>query len=232
MATLTININGDNYTEQYCGISIGYEQTILDATVIVDGSDLLNHFKVSCDSEWVKIKRLRNSIELVIDKNNSLKERVASLLFTHNLDKEAYINLNIMQAACEYGISVNKSEIVFDTLLDQDDVDKEICEVTVTTTNGVQDFGIGSVVERVDVDGDGVGDNDYIIKYDNGLKLTKVGTKTLRITNYGRVFLKDDVYYTITLYHKNNPRSTAKIVIRYTDSGTNNELGFDFRDDQ
>lgn len=232
MATLTVNINNVDYADKYCGISIGYEQTILGATVIVDGSDLLNHFKVSCDSEWVKIKRLRNSIELVIDKNNSLKERVASLLFTHNLDKEAYINLNIMQAACEYGISVNKSEIVFDTLLDQDDVDKEICEVTVTTTNGVQDFGIGSVVERVDVDGDGVGDNDYIIKYDNGLKLTKVGTKTLRITNYGRVFLKDDVYYTITLYHKNNPRSTAKIVIRYTDSGTNNELGFDFRDDQ
>lgn len=232
MATLTVNINSVDYADKYCGISIGYERTILDATVIVDGSDLLNHFKVSCDSEWVKIKRLRNSIELAIDKNNSLKDRVASLLFTHNLDKEVYINLNIMQAACEYGISVNKSEIVFDTLLDQDDVDKEICEVTVTTTNGVQDFGIGSVVERVDVDGDGVGDNDYIIKYDNGLKLTKVGTKTLRITNYGRVFLKDDVYYTITLYHKNNPRSTAKIVIRYTDSGTNNELGFDFRDDQ
>jgi hypothetical protein len=232
MATLTVNINSVDYADKYCGISIGYERTILDATVIVDGSDLLNHFKVSCDSEWVKIKRRRNSIELAIDKNNSLKDRVASLLFTHNLDKEVYINLNIMQAACEYGISVNKSEIVFDTLLDQDDVDKEICEVTVTTTNGVQDFGIGSVVERVDVDGDGVGDNDYIIKYDNGLKLTKVGTKTLRITNYGRVFLKDDVYYTITLYHKNNPRSTAKIVIRYTDSGTNNELGFDFRDDQ
>lgn len=232
MATLAVNINSVDYADKYCGISIGYEQTILDATVIVDGSDLLNHFKVSCDSEWVKIKRLRNSIELVIDKNNSLKERVASLLFTHNLDKEVYISLNIMQSVCEYGISVNKSEIVFDTLLDQDDVDKETCEVTVTTTNGVQDFGIGSVVERVDVDGDGVGDNDYIIKYDNGLKLTKIGTNKLRITNYGRVFLQDNVYYTITLYHKNNPRSVAKIVIRYTDSGTNNELGFDFRDDQ
>lgn len=232
MASLSVNINGTSYSDNYCGISIGYGKTILNATVVVDGSDLLNHFKLSCDCEWVKIKRLRNSIELVIAKNNSLKERVASLSFTHNLDKEAYINLNIMQAACEYRISVNKSEIVFDTLLDKDDDDKEICEVTVTTTNGIQDFGIGSVVERVDVNGDGVGDNDYIIKYDNGLKLTKVGTNTLRITNYGRVFLKDDVYYTITLYHKNNPRSTAKIVVRYTDSGTNNELGFDFRDDQ
>ena len=91
---------------------------------------------------------------------------------------------------------------------------------------------VGFICVFFTVNLDGVGDNDYIIKYDNGLKLTKVGTKTLRITNYGRVFLKDDVYYTITLYHKNNPRSTAKIVIRYTDSGTNNELGFDFRDDQ
>ena len=232
MATLYVNINGVDYVDNYCGISVGYGQTILDATVFVDGSDLINHFKLSCDSDWVKIKRLRNSIELVVTKNNSLKERIASLSFTHNLDREVYINLNIKQAACEYGISVNKSEIVFDTLLDSDDVDKEICDVIVTTTNGIEDFGIGSVVERVDVDGDGVGDNDYVIKYDNGLKLTKVGTSILRITNYGRVFLQDDVYYTITLYHKNNPRSTAKIVIRYTDSGTNNELGFDFRDDQ
>lgn len=232
MATLAVNINSVDYADKYCGISIGYEQTILDATVIVDGSDLLNHFKVSCDSEWVKIKRLRNSIELVIDKNNSLKERVASLLFTHNLDKEVYINLNIMQAACEYGISVNKSEIVFDTLLDADDAEKEICDVMVTATNGIQDFGIGSVIEKVDVSSDGNDENDYIITYDNGLKLTKIGTNKLRITNYGRVFLQDNVYYTITLYHKNNPRSIAKIVIRYTDSGTNNELGFDFRDDQ
>lgn len=232
MATLTVNINSVDYADKYCGISIGYEQTILDATVIVDGSDLINHFKLSCDSDWVNIKRLRNSIELVVSKNNSLKERIANLSFTHNLDREVYINFNIVQAACVYGISVNKSEIVFDTLLDKDDVDKEICDVTVTTINGIKDFGIGSIVERVDVDGDGVGDKDYVIKYDNGLKLTKVGTNKLRITNYGRVFLQDDVYYTITLYHKNNPRSTAQIVIRYTDSGTNNELGFDFRDDQ
>jgi len=232
MATLYVNINGVDYTENNCGISIGYGQTALNATVFVDGSDLINHFKLSCDSDWVNIKRLRNSIELVVSKNNSLKERIASLSFTHNLDREVYINFKIVQAACDYGISVNKSEIVFDTLLDSDDVNKEICDVTVTTINGIEDFGIGSVVERVDVDGDGVGDNDYVIKYDNGLKLTKVGTNILRITNYGRVFLQDDVYYTITLYHKNNPRSTAQIVIRYTDSGTNNELGFDFRDDQ
>ena len=74
MATLTVNINSVDYADKYCGISIGYEQTILDATVFVDGSDLLNHFKLSCDSDWVNIKRLRNSIELVVSKNNSLKE--------------------------------------------------------------------------------------------------------------------------------------------------------------
>ena len=231
MATLSININGDNYTEQYCGISIGYEQTILDATVVVDGSDLLNHFNLSCDSDWVKIKRLRNSVELVVTKNNSLKERTTNLSFTHNLDKNVYINFSIIQAACIYEITVNESEIVFDTLLDSSDGNKEVRDIIVTTTNGAEDFGIGSIVERVDVDGDGVGDDDYIIKYDNGLKLTKIGKNRLRVTNYGRVFLQDDVYYTITLYHKNNPRSTAQIVIRYTDSTTNNELGFGFGDD-
>ena len=227
MATLSININGDNYTEQYCGINIGYEQTILDATVVVDGSDLLNHFNLSCDSDWVKIKRLRNSVELVVTKNNSLKERTANLLFTHNLDKNVYINFGIIQAACIYEITVNETEIVFDTLLDSSDDNKEVHDVIVTSTNGAEDFDIGSIVERVVVDGD----DDYIIKYDNGLKLTKIGKNRLRITNYGRVFLQDDVYYTITLYHKNNPRSTAQIVIRYTDSTTNNELGFGFGND-
>jgi hypothetical protein len=232
MGSLSVNINGVSYIDHYCGISVGYGQTILNATVVVDGSDLLNHFTISCDYDWVKLKRLRNSVEIVITKNVSLKDRIGTISFTHNLDKDVYVNLNITQLACVYGISVNKSEIVFDTLLDSDDVNKEVCDVIVTTTNGIEDFNIGSIIERVDVDGDGVGDNDYIILYDGGLKLTKIGKNKLRITNYGRVFLKDDVYYTITLYHKNNPRSTAKIVIRYTDSGTNNELGFDFRDDQ
>ena len=232
MATLSVNINGIDYTSHYCGINIGYEQTILDATVVIDGSDLLNHFKVSCDSDWVNIKRLRNSVEIIVSKNNSLDERIAYLTFTHNLDKDVYVNLNIIQSACVYEISVNKSQIVFDTLLDDNDIEKEVCDVDVITTNGIQDFAIGSIVEKVDVDADGDDENDYIIPYDNGLKLTKIGTAKLRITNYGRVFLVDNAYYTITLYHKNNPRSTAKIIIRYTDSGTNNELGFDFRDDQ
>lgn len=238
MASLSVKIDGVDYVDHYSGISIGYEQTILDATVVVDDSGLINHFNLSCDSDWIKIKRLRNSIELVVTKNNSLKDRIASVLFTHNLNKDVYVNLNITQAACVYGISVHPTEIVFDTLLDADDIDKEIggvvkeiCNVTVTATNGIEDFGIGSIVERVDVDGDGVGDNDYIIKYDNGLKLTKVGKNLLRITNYGQVFLQENVYYTITLYHKNNPRSTAQIVVRYTDSGTNNELEFDFGDE-
>ena len=232
MATLSVNINGVEYTDHYCGISVGYGQTILDATVVVDGSDLLNHFNLSCDRDWVKIKRIRNSIEFIVTKNTSLDSRIATLSFTHNLDRDVYIDINIEQEACVYSISTNKREIVFDTLLDSDDVDKEVCDITVTTTNGVEDFEISSIVERVDVDGDGVGDNDYIIKYDNGLKLTKIGKNLLRITNYGRVFLEDNVYYTITLCHKNNPRSIARIVVRYTDSGTNNELGFDFRDDQ
>lgn len=232
MASLIINIDGIDYTNHYCSVSVGYEQIILDATVVIDGSDLLNHFKLSCDSDWVSIKRLRNCVSMVVSKNNSLNERVATLTFTHNLDNDVYVNLNIIQAACVYEISVNKSQIVFDTLLDEDDVDKEVCDIDVTTTNGIQDFGIGSIVEKVDVELDGDDENDYIIPYDNGLKLRKIGSNKLRITNYGRVFLVDNAYYTITLYHKNNPRSTAKIVIRYTDSGTNNELGFDFRDDQ
>lgn len=232
MSSLRIDINGRSYSDKYCGIDIGYEQNVLNATVFVDGSDLINHFSLTCDMDWVKIKRLRNSIELVVAKNNTLSSRIAGLTFTHNLDKNVYINLNITQAACDYYISVDKTQIIFDTLLDEDDADKEVCDVIVTTTNGIEDFGIGSIVEKVDVGLNGNDGDDYTIKYDNGLKLTKVNTNLLRITNYGRVFLEDNSYYIITLYHKNNPRSTAKIEIRYTDSGTNNELGFDFRDDQ
>ena len=228
MNQLRVDINGISYTDKICGISIEYEKTVLDATVFVDASDLVNHFKVTCDSRWIKIQRIRNLITIVVNKNCTLDNRVGVVEFIHNLDPNVFIKLNIAQSAAEYEIGVNQENIQFDTLLERIDENIEESEIIVTTTNGMCDFGIGPIAKYVK----NIGEPDYYsVTYDNGLKITKLSNNRLKISNYGKVSLYDYTYYIITLYHINNPRSTVQIRVDYVDALENNQTGFDFSDD-
>lgn len=225
MTSLKVNIDGQEYTQKTNFLNIGYEQTIFNSVVYVDDSDLINHFHVECYYSWIYIKRLRNSVEIIFAKNDTCETRVGCITFHHNLDINTYVSFIVNQSPCDYSISVDVDEIQFDTLLDQTDENSEVYAVNVTTTNGSCDFIVPSIVEYAKNEND----VDYFpIKYDNGLKLTKLSNSELSITNYGKVSLYYDNYYVINLCHRNNPKSNVQITVRYTQN--NNETGFGLAD--
>ncbi len=225
-----VDINGVEYSEHYCYMEVGYEQSILNCTVYVDDSDTINHFDISCDSNWVEIRRIRNEITLIITKNCAIDDRVATLQFTHNVDSDKYVTISIKQAASEYPIEIDQEIVEFNDLLDSSDNNEEHVDITVTTQNGICDFGIGPVVEYAKNISDGDNTVPYVVMNDKGLKLTKIGKNILRITNYGKVSLYDYNHYIITLYHRNNPRSNVKLKVIYNNSTENNQSGFSFGD--
>lgn len=222
MASLSLSIGGEEYTDKYSGVEVGYNMNILVCTVVVDGSDVLNHFNITCDDNWIEIRRIRNRVDIIVQKNNSLDGRIGTILFEHNLDFNAYISLSINQAASEYPIEISTSTITFNNLLPQGSETSETVIVKVTPHNGICDFGIGPVVEYAKNDEDR---DYYVVPYDNGIKLKKLNKEQLEITNYGKVSLYDENYYIVKLYHLNNPRSNVQIKVEYIRN--NNETGFD-----
>ncbi|MBP5722456.1 MAG: hypothetical protein J6X18_02590 [Bacteroidales bacterium] len=52
------------------------------------------------------------------------------------------------------------------------------------------------------------------VRYENDLKITKVGDKIV-VTNYGRCFIQDDAYYVLTLSNVDDLDNKAYIIIRY-----------------
>lgn len=173
MSELLVNIKkeGEGQYEPYsgdCRIDVEYEQTILDAIVYVDESPLINSYNIKCEANWIDIERVRNILRIIIKKNNTFDDRVSVIEFTHNMDVGKYINLEIVQKACEYEIEVDKDYILFDTLLDKEDSPLSQETITITTKNGVQDFGIAPVVQyakNFDVDAN---ENELHDKYEPG----------------------------------------------------------------
>lgn len=180
MSSLSININGTEYTEKFNTLNISSYQTVFNGVVYVDGSELLNQFTVSCNEDWIEVKRVRNLVTMTIKENTRITERMATVIFTHNLDANIYVRLTIIQGCAEYNItamplSVDEGivttvredgciNIFFHTLLDRycniDGVDKLINEESVTikvsAIDGFEDFGVKAVTEFVRNAGKGV----------------------------------------------------------------------------
>lgn len=222
MASLAVNIGGHEYIDLSSFMDVGYEQTILDGVVYVDGSDLVNHYRIEKNADWITIERVRNSVRVIFAKNDGYDSRSGVIAFYHNLDSTVSVSLVVTQAPCEYTISADVTDILFDTLLDQTDADSETCTVNVATTNGSCDFIVASVVEYIKKNEDD--EIYYIAKYDKGLKIRKIGKTMLEITNHGKISLYYDNYYVIKLCHRNNPKSNVGITVRYEQP--NNETGF------
>jgi len=224
MATLMVNINGQEYTDMSNFLSVSYEQTILDCTVYTDGSELVNHYRVECSDDWIELRRIRNVITIIVKKNDGYDARSGSISFYHNLDSSVNVSFVVIQSACEYSISVDENEIEFDTLLDKTDPNEEVAKITVTANNGTCDFIIPSIREYAKNDGD---EDFYLVKYDKGLKLEKIGNNKLQITNYGKVSLYDDNYYIIKICHRNNPKSNVDVKVVFV---PNHTIGIAFDD--
>lgn len=228
MATIGIKFQNNTYINTDMSnydFECGYAQGEYNITVLCDGSEFINHFTLISDESynWITIHRDRNYITLVIKENCGLKERMGRLVFKHNLDDNAVFTFEIYQAARVYEITADKFQIIFDALLAQQDNDKIVEIVNISTEGGLEDFGVKPVKEYVRNEIDA---NYKEIHYDNGLRLTKLNNTQLQIENFGQVSMYDYVYYIITLYHRNDPSSTWEIRVEYTEPH-NTDLSFD-----
>ncbi len=112
-------------------------------------------------------------------------------------------------------------EIFFNTLSDRNSDESETYDVRLVCTNGLEDFLIKKIEEYSD------SLMTKRIPYDNAFNIKKINKNTLRIINYGKVSLLDDVVYKITVCHKNNRNSCKSIIIRYNTPDTSEGFGFD-----
>lgn len=231
MATIGIRFQNETYIDTFTPehfFQCGYEKGVYDIVVLCDNSELLNHFTVSnvYQSKWIDLQRNRNHIKLTMKENCGHDSRNTRLVFTHNVDNTAQFTLDIEQEARVYPISADRTEITFDNLLDQDDTDSTAVTVTVTTEGGLEDFGIKIVKEFAKRETD----MEYReVPYDNGLYLKKIGKNRLLVRNFGQIAMYPQMYYVITLFHKNDRTSTWDIKVQYDDFHND---GISFDDDE
>lgn len=170
MATIKVKIENNEYTDKFNNINVPSNQTILESVVYVDDDNELNQFEITNDCKWIKLKKVRNNVTIIVEKNVSLKERVGTLIFTHNLDNNVYVRLAIVQSAADYelGIRIETEDesvntvvgegyynVWFNTLLDKNTPEKESVTVYVAARGGYADFGIKPPIEYVRNAGEG-----------------------------------------------------------------------------
>lgn len=197
-------------------------------TVFVDGSDTINHFTMTVSDGWITANRIRNSVSVIVKENAGLFDRVGKLTFRHNMDADKVVEIVLVQSPHDYTIAVQQNgedvdEITFTTLMNRDDQDSEEQTVDVVCGGGLEDYRIGKVYEYAKKT---PSDNYRLVPYDNGLKLKKIGNGTLSITNFGKLSSLYDVYYNVTLSHRNNYRSVCTLKVSYAsdDIGSGFEL--------
>lgn len=199
-------------------------------TVFVDGSDTINHYTLLNGApQWITVSRVRNSVTVVLTDNTGPAMRFGSVRFDHNMDSSKSITLTFAQEAPEYTIAVSANgepadEIRFNTLTGQDDQDSETTVLDVSCEGGVKDYTVRCVLEFEKTPSS---QNYRMVPYDGGLKVVKSSPTELSVTNYGKVSLSDDMYYEIVVAHRNNPRSTARVRVAYTQEPTSSGFSLD-----
>lgn len=228
MANIGIRFQNETYIDTLTPehfFQCSYERGVYNIVVLCDNSELLSHFTVSnvYQSKWIDLQRNRNYIKLTMKENCGHDSRNARLVFTHNVDNTAQFTLDIEQEARAYPISANFNEITFDSLLDQEDPESTGVTVTVIAEGGLEDFGIKVVKEFVKPSGS----MEYReVPYDSGLYLKKLSNDRLLVKNFGQIAMYSNVYYILTLFHKNDRKSTCDIKVMYDDFH-NDGISFD-----
>lgn len=198
-------------------LELGFERQEHSMNVIVDGSPYVSHFSVSCDQDWVVFHRVMNSITIVVNENTTPRERFATMVFKHNMDRNSVMRVNIRQAKPEYSVNAMQNgleveSVQFSTLLGVNDPERESEALDIKCLGGLRDYRVRVVNEYAKVSDE----SGYrIVPYDGGLKTVKVGTDRLWIVNYGKISPYDDMYYDVVLSHRNDMRSTKRIKVTY-----------------
>lgn len=220
MNSLKIKYNNELY-EDSITLNCDNQRNVFNFVAIVDDTDFINNYRLVNYSNNVTINRSRNIINVILKPNTTKKEVVYTIDLVHLLDSSVMFSIIIVQDKPEYSISVDKENITFDTLLDKTDSDVEYEDINVTCVGGRKDYVVGKVRKEVYV-------NDEWVKsiYDNALYIEHMNNSLLRLYNYGKLAMEDDVRYIVSLYHINDTSSgKAEITINYNED---HESGLSF----
>lgn len=218
MSGIRLKYNNKEYTDRSV-IELDSSKTLIKLEVGVNGDYNCNDFNITMPSnKWIKIKRIRNIIDLIIESNND-EYRVETIIFSHKLNPLNKIELEIVQKTPEYSLfltnesgeeEVNEMEINFDTLTEKTDVNKEMETIYVKTKNG-KPF-ISNIREYAKFKNT---DEDFVrVKYDMGLQI-EIKDNKINIINYGQSNLYYDFYYEIPVKNTKDVYNESIIRVRY-----------------
>lgn len=218
MKGIKLKYNNKEYIDRSV-IELDSSKTLIKLEVGVNGDYNCNDFNITMPSnKWIKIKRIRNIIDLIIESNND-EYRVETIIFSHKLNPLNKIELEIVQKTPEYSLfltnesgeeEVNEMEINFDTLTEKTDVNKEIKSVYVKSKNG-KPF-ISNIREYAKFKNT---DEDFVrVKYDMGLQI-EIKDNKINIINYGQSNLYYDFYYEIPVKNTKDVYNESIIRVRY-----------------
>ena len=94
-------------------LSVDSTGETLSFDVVVDEIGDNSSFLVSIDSEWAKIKRNRNKVDVIIEPNHDIEYRTCVLKFIHNVASEVTCLVSIIQAEEIYSVELSEEEIMF-----------------------------------------------------------------------------------------------------------------------
>jgi hypothetical protein len=140
----TITDNGaDNWTYENTSneLTVEYNEQPMKLTVKTDGDENNSSFIVSSDSEWAKIIRSRNIIDIIFDVNHDIDDRVCNIIFQHNVDADVVCVISITQEGEVYSIKLNGEDnttINFYCVSDE----TQCKGITVTCSGGTKEYKI------------------------------------------------------------------------------------------
>jgi len=144
----TITDNGDDnwaYENTLNELTVGYNEPPMKLTVKTDGDENNSSFIVSSDSEWAKIIRNRNIIDIIFDVNHDIDSRVCNIIFQHNVDADVVCVVSVTQEGEIYDIKLTNangdeiSSINFDCVSDEAQC---VNDITVICNGGTGEYKV------------------------------------------------------------------------------------------
>lgn len=152
-----------------------YNNEPIKLTVKTDGDENNSSFIVSSDSEWAKIIRNRNIIDIMFDVNHDIDDRVCNIVFQHNVDADVVCVVSITQEGEVYGIKLNGKDsttIRFNCVND----DTQCENITVTCNGGTKEYKIfkpRKYIEQTVGEGDDAYAYSKQVAYDGALDIIR-----------------------------------------------------------
>lgn len=231
----------DNPTDNE--FSVSYDNAPIKLTVKTDGDENNSSFIVSSDSEWAKIIRNRNIIDIIFDVNHDIDDRVCNIIFQHNVDADVVCVVSITQEGEIYDIKLTEdggneiNTIVFGCVSDG----TQCKGITVTCSGGTKEYKIFKprkyIKQTVGKDNESY-EYSKQVAYDGALDIVRTDTgfkvccdgalsaeydETCNNTETGSCtyIYKNNSYYEIIVAHKDILGLTASLKVEFDCKGDN-----------